>query len=202
MRYPSSTPFAPCSWRRIRGGRVPRAGSVTFARAEDSALEDPVVAELDAAASRSCHRVTPAEYVGTLRRLADALMVEFSSEKAAHPLGLFGVWKIVDEVMRLIVDGDGKRLLPHAPVRHTAGDSLAQMQVEPGHDLEVAKADLADFFHTCDAVNRLLPLFRTSPGVGGRLRPRWTCRRMLSMRRVSRILGSPRCPWGSGRRLA
>ena len=142
-----------------------------FARAEDSALEDPVIAEVAAAASRSCHRVAPAEYVGTLRRLADALMVEFSSEKAAHPLGLFGVWKIVDEVMRLIVDGRPANAFFRTPQYvHTAGDSLAQMQVEPGHDLEVAKADLADFFHTCDAVNRLRRYFGLRPVSAAALR--------------------------------
>ena len=59
-----------------------------FARAEGPALEDEIVADLAAAASRSCHRVEPSEYVATLRRLADALMVEFTSEKAEHPLGL------------------------------------------------------------------------------------------------------------------
>ena len=129
-----------------------------------------------AAASRSCHRVAPAEYVGTLRRLADALMVEFSSEKAAHPLGLFGVWKIVDEVMRLIVDGRPANAFFRTPQYvHTAGDSLAQMQVEPGHDLEVAKADLADFFHTCDAVNRLRRYFGLRPVSAAALRA-WVCR--------------------------
>ena len=64
-----------------------------FARAEGPALEDEIVADLAAAASRSCHRVEPSEYVATLRRLADATMVEFTSEKAEHPLGLFGEGK-------------------------------------------------------------------------------------------------------------
>ena len=76
-----------------------------FARAEEPALEDELVADMAAAVSRSCHRAEPAEYVATLRRLADALMVEFTAEKAEHPLGLFGVWKIIGEVLRLIVDG-------------------------------------------------------------------------------------------------
>ena len=80
MRYPSSTPFAPCSWRRIRGGGSAAAEYLgpdlaALARAEDPALEDAVVADLAAAASRSCYGVEPAEYVGTLRRLADALMI-------------------------------------------------------------------------------------------------------------------------------
>ena len=144
-----------------------------FARAEGPALEDEIVADLAAAASRSCHRVEPSEYVATLRRLADALMVEFTSEKAEHPLGLFGVWKIVDEVtvMRFIVDGRPANAYFRTPrFVHTAGDSLAQMQVAPGHDLEVAKADLADFFHTCDVVNRLRRYFGLRPVSAAALR--------------------------------
>ena len=73
--------------------------------------------------------------------------------------------------MRLIVDGRPANAFFRTPrYVHTAGDSLAQMQVEPGHDLEVAKADLADFFHTCDAVNRLRRYFGLRPVSAAALR--------------------------------
>ena len=108
-----------------------------FARAEEPALEDPLVAALAAATMRSCHRAEPEQYVGALRRLAEAAMVEFTAESAEHPLGLFGVWKVIGEVLRLIVDGRPANAFFRTPdYVHTGGDSLAQMQVAPGHDLE------------------------------------------------------------------
>ena len=61
-----------------------------FARAEGPALEDEVVAGLAAACTRSCHKAEPAEYVGTLRRMFEAAMIEWSATKLAHPLGLLG----------------------------------------------------------------------------------------------------------------
>ena len=73
--------------------------------------------------------------------------------------------------MRFIDDGRPANAYFRTPrFVHTAGDSLAQMQVAPGHDLEVAKADLADFFHTCDAVNRLRRYFGLRPVSAAALR--------------------------------
>ena len=42
---------------------------------------------------------------------------------------------------------------------HTGGDSLARMQVAPEHDLEVAKADLKNYYHSCEAPQPLRRFF-------------------------------------------
>ena len=56
------------------------------------------------AAARSCHLAEDGEFAQLVARLAGANMLEFTAEGAAHPLGLFGVWKEVGEVQRMIVD--------------------------------------------------------------------------------------------------
>jgi len=182
-----------------RGGGFPAAEFVgpelaAFARADAAAFEDELVAALAAAGTRSCHRAARTEYVATLRRLAQAAILEWSAEKSDRPLGMFGVWKVVGEILRLIVDAHPANASFRTPKYvNTGGDSLARMQVLPGHVLEAAKADLADFFHSCEAVENLRPL------VFGRCRFRRCARRVSSYRTVrwtsvaTHTLGSRRC---------
>ena len=159
-----------------RGGGFPAAEFLgpelaAFARADAAAFEDELVAALAAAGTRSCHRAAPEEYVATLRRLAKAAMVEWSAEKSDRPIGLFGVWKVVGEILRLIVDARPANASFRTPKYvNTGGDSLARMQVLPGHVLEAAKADLADFFHACEAVESLRLFFGLRPVPASALR--------------------------------
>ena len=117
-----------------RGGTFPVCDYVgpelaAFGHAEPSALEDPLVAELAVIAARSCHRAEPEEYAAVLARMHAAEMLELTSQRAPHPLGLFGVWKTVGEKLRLIVDGRPGNCFFRAPeYEHTGGDSLARIQ--------------------------------------------------------------------------
>ncbi|MEC9050886.1 MAG: hypothetical protein VX747_00395, partial [Actinomycetota bacterium] len=140
-----------------KGGGFPACDYVgpalaAFGRAEESALEDTLVAELaalgtadpeeSAAAAgfprsrsrpRSCHKAEPAEYAAVLARMHAAGMLELTAEQTEHPLGVFGVWKVAGEVLRLIVDGRPANVFFRTPeYEHTGGDSLARIQVDDG----------------------------------------------------------------------
>ena len=131
-----------------------------FGRAEESALDVDFTAELAATAKgvRSCHKVEPAEYAALLAHMHAADMLELTAEHTGHPLGVFGVWKVVGQLLRLIVDGRPANAFFRTPeYEHTGGDSLARIQVDAGMSLEVAKCDLADFFHCCEAPDAVRP---------------------------------------------
>jgi hypothetical protein len=122
-----------------------------FGYAEEAAMEDGFMAQLASVGIHSFHKASPDEYAAVLCRLAKAGMIEFTDERCEHPLGLFSVPKDED-TQRLITDGRPANVFFRTPVfEHTSGDSLGKMQVPHGKLLEVAKADLENFFHTCDA---------------------------------------------------
>ena len=57
-----------------------------------------------------------------------------------------GVWKVYGKSQRLLVDARPPNcLFDTPPFIHTGGDSISRMQVAPGYDLEVAKADLKNY---------------------------------------------------------
>ena len=131
-----------------------------FCTAHPAAREEDWLARLAASAFTSNSRDEPDEYAALVARLQKAAMVELTATRAEFPLRLFAVWKIMDESQRLIVDARSTNcffLTP--PYEHTSGDDLARLQVGADQLLEVAKCDLADFFHTCEAPESLRPFF-------------------------------------------
>ncbi len=152
-----------------RGGTFPMADYVgpelaSFLLADETARRDPLVADLAAAGARSCQRAEPAEYAATVGRLFEAGMVEFSPIATGHPLGLFAVWKDYPNSQRLIVDARPANAQFKIPkYESTTGDDLSRMQVGPGLVLEAAKADLADFFHSCRVPPEVRPYFGLRP---------------------------------------
>ena len=120
-----------------------------YLHASPPSLVDPPPSELFRSV-RSCHRVQDGSYPTLIARMFSAGMCDFSVGTDHRSLGLFGVWKVVGERMRLIVDARPANIwFRTPPYEFTTGDSLARIQVPPGFELEVAKADLADYFHAC-----------------------------------------------------
>jgi len=121
-----------------------------YVNAEGAAMVDPLIAELAAHVTRSYHSADPDEYAAAVVRLDANGMVELQADAAEHPLGLFAVLKSDGLTLRLIVDGRPANVKFNTPsFEHTGGDDLARIQVPGGCVLEIAKADLQDFFHTC-----------------------------------------------------
>ena len=64
------------------------------------------------------------------------------------------------EIQRLIMDGRVPNSFFLTPsIEHTSGDDLARMQVAEDRLLEVAKSDLSDHFHRCEALAALRAYF-------------------------------------------
>ena len=127
-----------------------------FCRADPAALEDRFIAELAASLVHSGVRLDEEEYVKVLKRLLEVGMLEFTATASEYPLKLFAVWKVVGEIQRLIMDGRVPNCFFLTPsMEHTSGDDLARMQVAEDRLLEVAKSDLSDHFHRCEALAAL-----------------------------------------------
>ena len=95
---------------------------------------------------------SPDEYAKIVARMYNGKMVELCPTPADFILGLFGAWKIRGKSERLLVDARPPKCLFGTPrFVHTGRDSLSWMQVAEGHDLEVAKADLKNYYHCCAA---------------------------------------------------
>ena len=75
-----------------------------WATGKSSARRDPLVASLLAKQTRSCQMVETGEYPKIIARLSEANMIKLTPHAAKRPLGMFGVWKTVGEIMRLIID--------------------------------------------------------------------------------------------------
>ena len=120
-----------------------------FLRSEPAAMYSAMVGDIAAAGLRSFQSATPQEYVKTVARLLSADMVELSQVGTSDPVGLFAVWKTEGETQRLIIDARPSNVrFKTPPYEHTGGDDLTRIQVKPNSTLEVAKTDLADYFHT------------------------------------------------------
>ena len=131
-----------------------------FCNADPDIMVEPWLAELLAGAIKSGARIEPTEYAEIVKRLLSAEMAELTAERAAHPLGMFAVWKEVDKIQRLIIDGRPvNEYFTSPPLEFTCGEDLSRMQVSLGHLLEVAKCDLSDFFHCCEATDALRTYF-------------------------------------------
>ena len=132
-----------------------------YANAEPPACkEHELAAQLLARAARSCHRISPQEYAKLVARMYKCKMAELWPSPADFILGLFGRWKQVGTSQRLLVDARPPNCLFDNPrFVHTGGDSIARMQVAEDHDLEVAKADLKNYYHACDAPRPLRRFF-------------------------------------------
>ena len=146
------------------GGMFPVADYVgpelaAYAYAEPPACNpDDLARQLSARLARSCHRVSPAEYAKLVARMYKAKMADLFPSPAEFILGLFGVWKILGESQRMLVDARPPNcMFGTPPFVHTGGDSLSRMQVDEGNELEVAKADLKNFYHVCAAPPPLQP---------------------------------------------
>ena len=121
---------------------------------------EPCLAELLACGIKSGARIEPKEYAEVVKGLLSAKMAELTAEKAAHPLGMFAVWKEVDRVQRLIIDGRPINECFISPnFEFTDGKDLSRLQIELGYLLQAAKCDLSDFFHCCEATDALKEYF-------------------------------------------
>ena len=135
------------------GGMFPVADYVgpelaAYAYAEPPACNpDDLMRQLSARLARSCHRVSPTEYAKLVARMYNAKMAELFPSPADFILGLFGVWKIPGQSQRMLVDARPPNcMFETPPFVHIGGDSLSRMQVDEGNELEVAKADLKNFY--------------------------------------------------------
>ena len=140
------------------GGQFPVADFVgpelaAYANAEAPACdEQSLTKQLLARLSRSCHRISAKEYAKLVARMCSGDMAELWPSPADFICGLFGRWKIHGRTQRLLVDARPPNCMFDNPKYvHTGGDSIARMQVSPGYDLLVAKADLKNFYHSCRA---------------------------------------------------
>ena len=148
------------------GGLFPVADYVgrelaAYAFAEPPACDEKdLILQMHARLARSCHRASPKEYAALVARLYKGRMAELFPSPADFILGLFGVWKVYGKSQRLLVDARPPNcLFDTPPFIHTGGDSIARMQVAPGYDLEVAKADLKNYYHSCQAPQQLQRFF-------------------------------------------
>ena len=76
-----------------------------FCQADPEVLVETWLAELLADRFRSGAKIDPKEYAAVIKRLLSANMAELTAESSPHPLGMFAVWKTVDESQRLNIDG-------------------------------------------------------------------------------------------------
>ena len=58
------------------------------------------LAELLADGIQSGARIEQKEYAAIIQRLLSTKMAELTTERAAHPLGMFAVWKEVDKIIQ------------------------------------------------------------------------------------------------------
>ena len=131
-----------------------------FCNADSDVMVEPWLAELLADGMKSGSRIDPGEYAKIVKRLLSAKMAELTAERATHPLGMFAVWKEVDQIQRLIIDGRPvNEYFTSPPFEFTCGEDLARLQVKIGHMLQAAKCDLSDFFHCCEATDALKKYF-------------------------------------------
>ena len=136
------------------------AEMAAFCNADPDIMVEPWLAELLASGLRSGARIDSQEYAEVIKRLLLANMAELSAESSPHPLGMFAVWKEVDRIQRLIIDGRPvNEYFTSPPYEFTSGEDLSRVQVKLGHLLEVAKCDLCDFFHCCEATDALRRYF-------------------------------------------
>ena len=105
-----------------------------FCNADPEVMVEPWLAELMASGIRSGARIEPQEYAEIVKRLLSAKMAELTAERAVHPLGMFAVWKEVDKIQRLIIDGRPvNEYFISPPFEFTSGEDLSRLQVKLGH---------------------------------------------------------------------
>ena len=93
----------------------------------------------------------------------------FSADAAVDVIGLFAQWKDVptattDGSQRFLADGrrpNSRFLTPS--YEHTTGEDIVRQEVDEGMQLEMAKADAADFFHTFRTIEDLQQYFGLRP---------------------------------------
>ena len=69
-----------------------------------------------------------------MKRLLSAEIAELTAERAAHPLGMFNVWKEVDKIQRLTIDGRPvNEYFITPPFGFIYVEDLLRMQVKLGH---------------------------------------------------------------------
>ena len=99
-----------------------------FCNADSDVMVESWLAELLADGMKSGSRIDPGEYAKIIKRLLSAKMAELTAERAAHPLGMFAVWKEVDQIQRLIIDGQPvNEYFTSPPFEFTCGEDLARL---------------------------------------------------------------------------
>ena len=142
---------------------------MAYMDAKPDAMLSPLVGSIAAGLARSYQSAIEAEYVATLARLYRARMCVFSAEAAVDVIGLFAQWKEVPSAssegsQRFLADGrrpNARFLTPS--YEHTTGEDIVRQEVDEGMQLEMAKADAADFFHTFGTVEELQQYFGLRP---------------------------------------
>ena len=104
-----------------------------FCNADPEVMMEPWLAELLASRLPSGAKIDNKEYAEVIRRLLLANMAELTAESSPHPLGMFAVWKEVDRIQRLIIDGRTvNECFTSPPYEFTCGEDLSRVQVKLG----------------------------------------------------------------------
>ena len=142
---------------------------MAYMDAKPDAMLSPLVGSIAAGLARSYQSASEAEYVATLARLYRASMCVFSADAAVDVIGLFAQWKDLptatsDGSQRFLADGrrpNSRFLTPS--YEHTTGEDLVRQEVDEGKQLEMAKADAENFFHTFRTIEELQQYFGLRP---------------------------------------
>ena len=137
--------------------------------AKPEAMLSPLVGSIAAGLAHSYQSASASEYIATLARLFRVGMCVFSADAAVDVIGLFAQWKdaptaTTEGSQRFLADGrrpNSRFLTPS--YEHTTGEDIVRQEVDEGMQLEMAKADAADFFHTFRTIEDLQQYFGLRP---------------------------------------
>ena len=142
---------------------------MAYMDAKPEAMLSPLVGSIAAGLAHSYQSASASEYIATLARLFRVGMCVFSADAAVDVIGLFAQWKdaptaTTEGSQRFLADGrrpNSRFLTPS--YEHTTGEDIVRQEVDEGMQLEMAKADAADFFHTFRTIEDLQQYFGLRP---------------------------------------
>ena len=144
-------------------------GQMAYMDAKPEAMLSPLVGSIAAGLAHSYQSASASEYIATLARLFRVGMCVFSADAAVDVIGLFAQWKdaptaTTEGSQRFLADGrrpNSRFLTPS--YEHTTGEDIVRQEVDEGMQLEMAKADAADFSHTFRTIEDLQQYFGLRP---------------------------------------
>ena len=142
---------------------------MAYMDAKPEAMLSPLVGSIAAGLAHSYQSASASEYIATLARLFRVGMCVFSADAAVDVIGLFAQWKdaptaTTEGSQRFLADGrrpNSRFLTPS--YEHTTSEDIVRQEVDEGTQLEMAKADAADFFHTFRTIEDLQQYFGLRP---------------------------------------